>query len=747
VAKRCIMIDQPFIGGESKLQGQPLQEYLPSYHPGLVSSWLKTLPTFSGLVLFPFGSSPQAMLEAARAGFRVLAPISNPISRLLISGLAHPPTRDALNATLAHLASEHKGDERLKPHILSLYATECPKCGASMPAQAFTWSRERGEPITKSCRCSHCAEDTLGPVSQDDIARALTFRGQSPTLARALTRVTAPDDPLRVQVEIALHSYPGRSVYALLSLFNKLTGFDLDASDKKLLELLLLQACYLASSPLSRRKAESDPGASGVDHYREVNVWYALEDALEVWPDQRTNIPLVSWPELPPTSGGLSIYEGRVRELLPQLQGQAIETVMMVFPKPSLSFWALSALWTGWLWGQDAAAPMRSILSLKSNDWIWINRGIRGTLQEIKSNLPESCPFLGLLPDLEREYLLASFSAASAAGLSLESLALETDLEVAQTRWLSTLADREQDIPGDLRKSIRTAALDLLREAAEPKHTLSLYGAGLAALCRKGFPGDNADPGIYFPQLVRDFEENIAYRQGFLHYPDPDIWWHQELTLSPESQVDIVEQLLVDSLVKSSRPQPSLEVFQELYCQLPGLNTPPQSLVQVCLNSYGENLVGSQGGWVLKASERPEKRLADMQEMKEILTEVGSELGFTVNVGQPLGGILHLTWATEVASHYSFFISASGLLAKILLGADPDLPHPWIILPGSRAGLIHYKMAHNPPLAERLNARFGLVKYRHLRQLAEQGGVTHTNLQERLSLDPFTSESPQLPLI
>jgi hypothetical protein len=741
------MVDQPFITGESKLQGQPLQEYLPAYHPGLVSRWLKNLPAFNGLVLFPFGSSPQAMLEAARAGFRVLAPISNPVSRLLITGLAHPPARDALNASLAHLASEHKGEERLKPHILSLYATDCPKCGASMPAQAFTWSRERGEPITKSCRCSHCAEDTRGPVSQDDIARALTFRGQSPTLARALTRVAAPDDPLRVQVEIALHSYPGRSVYALLSLFNKLTGFDLDARDKKMLELLLLQASYLASSPLSRRKAESDPGSSRVDDYREVNVWYALEDALDVWPDTQPEIPLVTWPEQPPASGGLSIFEGRVRELLPQLPGQAIDTVMMVIPKPSLSFWALSALWTGWLWGQDAAAPLRSILSLKSYDWIWISRGIRSTLQEIKGSLPESCPYLGLLPDLEREYLLASLSAACAAGLSLESLALEPDLAIAQTRWLSTPADREQEIPGDLRKSIRTAALGLLQETAEPEHTLSLYGAGLAALCREGFPGDNADPGVYFPRLVKDFEENIAYRQGFLHYPDPDIWWHQELSLAPESQADKVEQLLVDSLVKSPGPQPTLEIFQQLYRQLPGLNTPPRSLVQSCLNSYGEHLSGNQGRWVLKASERPEKRLADMQEMKEILIKLGSELGFTVKVGQPLGGILHLIWATEVASHYSFFISASGLLAKIVLGADPNLPHPWIILPGSRAGLIHYKMAHNPPLADHLNARFGLVKYRHLRQLAEQGGITHANLQERLSLDPFTSESPQLPLI
>jgi hypothetical protein len=87
------------------------------------------------------------------------------------------------------------------------------------------------------------------------------------------------------------------------------------------------------------------------------------------------------------------------------------------------------------------------------------------------------------------------------------------------------------------------------------------------------------------------------------------------------------------------------------------------------------------------------------------------------------------------------------MLNKVLSIGQSPKNNPWIVLPGSRAELIHYKMKLNPPLAEEINKNYGLIKFRHIRRLADQGGLTHTNLQERLDLDPFTSESPQLHLI
>ena len=69
----------------------------------------------------------------------------------------------------------------------------------------------------------------------------------------------------------------------------------------------------------------------------------------------------------------------------------------------------------------------------------------------------------------------------------------------------------------------------------------------------------------------------------------------------------------------------------------------------------------------------------------------------------------------------------------------------WIILPGSRAALIHYKLQHNHPLAEVIDQGWGLVKFRHIRRLWESTGGT--NFIDKLDLDPFQSDSPQLALI
>jgi len=745
------MTDFPYIHSKAESRPFPLSSYFPHYRTGLVSAWLKNQSISDGLILAPFGSSPQVILEAAREGFRVLVPAHNPIMRFLIEGLAKPIARDTLNSALVKLASSYKGSQRIKPLILSLYETDCPQCGGKTSASSFTWSKEQAEPISKTCRCGTCGENTRGTVSRADITKALEYQDNSPTHARALTRVSAPDDPIRVQVEIALRSYPPRSVYALITILNKISGLNLTNDETKYLEMLLLFAFYRSSSPDTRILTEYQEKYPQDDNYLEENVWYSLESALDVWCGDGPALSVTTWPDLPPASGGIGIYPGRVRELIPHLSGLSVSGVMLVYPSPRLSFWALSALWTGWLWGQEAAAPLRSILTIRNYDWTWMARAIEITLTELRNSLPENLPYLGLLPDLNKEYLLASLSATSNAGLSLEGLAVEPELKTALTSWRSSGIDDDNN-KGEMhdREIIRRSGLELLTLAGEPKHTLHLYGAGMAALIDQGslkVPESPPDPEKYFPRLVKDFEENIAYRQGFLHFSKTENWWHQDLSLSASPQADQVEQTLVSLLVNANSPLPEINIYQHIYQAFPGLQTPSQGLIKACLNSYAEKETGDNSAWILKQSDQPARRLNDLKEIDGILKRLGSDLGFTIAADPPQGNIIHQVWSTEVTAHYHFYISVSGLINKILsLIKEPSISS-WIILPGSRAGLIHYKMLQNPPLEEEILKGYGLVKFRHLRRLAEQGGLTHGNLQERLSLDPFTSESPQLSLI
>lgn len=743
------MNDQPYLYGESSTRVYPLQDYLPEYRPGLVTAWLQDTLGRGSWIISPFGSSPQTAMEAARAGWRVLVPVHNPVLRFLIENLADPPSQEDLQGALATLASSYKGSERVKPFLLSLYETDCPQCGARTSAASFSWSKTSRELVSKTCRCSRCGEECTAGATAEDIQKAAEFSDRSPVYARALTRVTSPADPIRVQVETALTSYLPRTVYALFTVLNKLTGFDLPPEKLADLEILLLQAFYRCSQPLGLAAPGSRERTSSQDTFREENVWLAMEDALTVWAGEGRTVPVTVWPESPPANGGICIFPGRVKDLLPQLEGGPIQGVVAVFPKPTPTFWGLSALWTGWLWGQEAAAPLRGVLSVRSFTWSWMTRAVQTTLTELGSALPGSTPVLGLIPEAGNESLLSGAGAALQAGLRLQNIALDPDQRLVQTRW--TLGGRTSRGGSALspRQLIRQAGFDLLREAGEPRHSLAVYAAGLSRLAEGGYPAreEGSAEEDHFALLARDFEENIAYRQGFLHYPRIESWWHLELGLDPLPQADRVERSLAGLLVEAGEPLSEKDLYQQIYAAFPSLSTPASGLIQACLASYGERVEMGSKGWRIKENDQPDSRVQDLREMKTALEGIGAALGYAVRQAPAPEGSVHLVWEDGGRILDSFFLSASCQLGRILAAANAGDARQWLVLPGSRAGLVHFKLGLNPILAERLKENWGMIKFRHLRRLAEQRDLTRANIQERFLLDPITSDTLQPLLI
>jgi hypothetical protein len=734
------MMDIPFIHGDLLPDNLPLREYLPVYRSGIVSSWLKQISPSSRLILFPFGGSPAAVIEAAQSGYQCLVPIHNPITRFTLNRLTQSIPEEALNAALVRLASSYRGKERLKPHILSLYETDCPACGKRISANQFIWSKSRKIPLKKLCSCSHCLELTESELTSEDLQKALSFRENSPTHARALIRVSSPDDPIRFQVENALNTYPPRTLYALFTVLNKITGQELSENEILELETILLYGFYRCSSP-------GTPISE--DTFLEENVWFVLEESPQAWNSLQGNLSVSSWPSIPPENGGITIFPGRLRELIPQLSGLDIGAIWMLFPQPALTYWALSALWTGWLWGQEAASPLHSVLSLQEYSWTWLAEAVESALSDLWEFLPNGTPCFGLLPKLEIDSLLSSLIAGSSAGFKLESIALDTDIQQGQTTWISGEPEERNLTPEMIRETIRSEGFDLLQTAGEPKSTIALYCSGATRLAiNNSLPfiseGNLTDE---YKQLLIHFEENIAYRQGFLHYPEKDLWWHQELAISPQPDSDKVEESLVHFLVKADRPVSEIEVMDHVYRGFPGMRSPRRDLIMNCISSYGEMIPDRIKEWKLRTNDKPVNRRKDIKEITKIITDLGRQLGYEVKENDPLGNIIRLDWYVENSLTHTFFISASGQLNRIVASNPKNGLNRWIILPGSRAELIHYKIRFNPPLAAELDEEWGLVKYRHIRRLAEEGGVTNDNLIERLALDPFISESRQLKLI
>src|SRR5512142_1193967 len=122
---------QPYIPGMLPAEPGPLARFTPPLEDGVVSAWLPLhAPPFDAAqgrpgswVLDPFGFSSRLVLEAARAGYRVLVTVNNPITRFLLEMSANPPSETDFKAALAELAAAKKGEERLEQHIRSLYLT------------------------------------------------------------------------------------------------------------------------------------------------------------------------------------------------------------------------------------------------------------------------------------------------------------------------------------------------------------------------------------------------------------------------------------------------------------------------------------------------------------------------------------------------------------------------------------------------------------------------------------------------
>ena len=738
----------PFIAGQTPNQPSPLEEYLPQVSPSTLTIWLERAYPHPNLILDPFGSSPQSLLTAARGGYRVLAAINNPITRFLVTYAARAPSSSDLTSALATLASTFKGEERLEPHILSLYETDCPHCGKKISAQAFIWKAKGTAPDQKVCHCSQCHNQGVYPTSEEDVEKAQEHKENSLYYARALTRIAPPDDPIRSHAEKALQLYKPRAVYALFTLINKFSGLSLSAEESSHISALLLHAFYKANNlwphPPEKKAALK---LSSLATHRENNVWRALEEAVDVWDREEQPVKVTRWPDLPSVEGGISVYPGRFRDLAEKIK-ETFGAAVMVVPQPSPAFWSLSALWAGWLWGQETAAPLRNILSLQKTDWGWHTRALQNTFANLQSFLTYQTSCFAVLPDVSPEFLTSAITASHASRFQIQSISLENFRGEAQIVW-SRREESERFPPESLKAVLRNAGYSHLSERGEPSYTLPLYAAGLRAVDQEGAfyaPGEVEISQIY-AELREEMEETFAYRQGFLHYPDSDTWWHQESSLDVTPLSDELEKKLVNRLVNADTPLQRLTLENEIYTHYPGLLTPPAKLIEVCLKSYAEKVEEGTDRWQLKENETPSTRLDDIQEMEGLLGSLGERLGFSINRKSSRGHVSVFTWDDDEGPAHTFFISASGILGKLIL-LDPDPPpDPWIVLPGSRAHLVVYKLSQNIPLRERVEESWGFLKYRHLRRLVDDESVTRENLGERLSLDPLQYDAPQLPLI
>jgi len=727
-----------YLPGDEPAKPAPLRRYLPDIPEGIAAAFLAGHAGSSGLehgawVLDPLGSSPQLAVEIAAQGYRTLVAVNNPVTRFLLELAAQPASQADLRAALSELAAARKGDERLETHLQSLYLTQCTKCQRLIPAEAFVWERASGALLSRIYHCP-CGESGEFPATPADQALAASLASRDGLhRARLLERVAAPDDPDRPHAQEALDCYLPRAVYALISIINKLDGLSLSPARRRLLLALVLGACDEASGLWPHPDERPRPKNLALPpRFLEKNVWLALERGVELWSGDAQPIPVANWPELPGDSGGLCLFDGRMRDLAPRLKDLSIAAVVAALPRPNPAFWNLSALWAGWLWGQAAAAPFKAVLRHRRYDWNWHAAALYAALKNISDRLPLNTPLFAIIPELEPAFLSAALLAAAGAGLELSGLALRTRHDPAQLLWHRRAFAHAEKEPAEIDpEAVHQAMQHALQERGEPLPYLYLHAAGLVSMAAghslRWRP--QALAHIHAPIQAALAAADFIHQAGSAN-PESGLWAPAEWDGAAEPLPDRVEIAAVRFLQK----QPAC-TFRELEIalnsELPGQLTPSLGLLHAVLAAYATE---TDGRWSLRPEDSPSSRLLDLESAAQALATLGARLGYTFQQDEKNPRLLR--WLENSQILFNFHLLASAVVGWLLRQDPTPPPHSFLILPGGRAGLLTYKLERDPGLRA-LAEHWHILKFRHLRRLAGMNGLTRAGFDQEFSGDPI----------
>jgi hypothetical protein len=738
------VIKYPFITGSTTEQRSPLERYLPVIPTGMIRKFLIDKVSSGGLLLDPFGSSPGSILEAARAGYRVIVASNNPIVSHMLRVLAGAYPKEHYQHILANLAATRKGDERLEKHFEDLYAVQCPDCGTNGQARAFVWVKGASAPNSAILDCRICKRRIEINISVESQQKLMGLSKGGMYRAMACERVAAINDPIRPRVEQALESYLIRPLYVIFTLLNRLEGLQLNIEDEALIQGLFISAFDAGNTlwpyPTSNLRPKQ-LGQSG--HIRENNLWLALNEAVEDWSSQTSPVPIVNFPQLPPASGGITLFKGRYKELKQQLNPHiSFDGVLVVLPRPNQAFWTLSAVWAGWLWGSAAVQPFRSALIRQRYDWQWYADALASITSRLSADISNDSPVLGIITEFEPPFLMSTLAAFDSGGYNLSGYSLDPELGIAQLVWKRRIKDPAP--VGDLRPAIRKAMLGHMKDRNQPVEYEVLTAAAGVALAEENFyQAQTGETSDRYNVTQNTLKAELVTAGDYIRFRgqrtlETDIWWKTGLKVNRPSIDDQIELAVIEILLQTAGSSfPDLQIkLNELF---PGLLTPGSELIRTILDSYGEIVDTTTGVWRLAARENPMTRQADLSEIQKTLRAVGEKFGYTVE------GDTDLTWKDKTGDlTYHFAPVVNTCVTETMINNSYPAEKSILVIPASRTNLLLYKIEKNPLLYEAMIAGWRIIKFRHLRHISKEHQDEPEIWDMQLDMDPLEFKPIQM---
>ena len=722
----------------------PLERFLPPCPNGVMATWLKEHIEPGSWVVDILGATPLTAIQTAQAGYRVLTARTNPLVRFMLEVLASAPRENNFHLALNNLMRTQVGGESLARHLQGLYETQCPSCGELILAQGYVWEKSGEQPKLRLVDCPHCGQKGELPLGEVDLERLARVDGQKKkTRARAKQRVTLGLEGSAYGLEDALNCYPDRPLYFLMTCINKLDGMTLDEEARRLLRALILSLMDVGSSlwhwpPKNERPLNLNPPAEFLEH----NLWHELHAAVKLWTVLDTPTALTRWPEQPPTSGGICLYQRSAvnLEMTAQVKPQA---VLANFPRPNQAWMTLTVLWSGWLWGVKAVEHLRRSLENRRYDWRWLAGSHQLALQQIKTLLPEAGAVFGILNDSSPSYLFAAMIAARSCQLSLKGIALRQARQITQFEWRRQTNQEDEGKSPDFQDYAK-----MMREAIRMKGE-PLSSEEAMTVCRiqhalmEKIPANllELDENLLDEHLNR-IKSALQNSSLFTTHKNANIpggsqWWP---TQSLESEIPLSDRLenCVQNLLQNGRPVRTEEANRYICAEFPGLFVPSMEAIQICLESYASPLPGQEETWKLRKEDETIHRAAEISKAIQTLKFLGVKLGCRMEGENPL------TWLDKNGQvMHRFFLIGNGIISPFMTAEQEETKGKNILVfPASRSRLILYKLRNNAVWQTRVENNWRLVKMRHLQKMASQADFNRALWEVQLNADPPAWDPP-----
>jgi len=740
----------------------PLARYRPPELGDAAGEFISRLTASADVVLDLFCQGPAILREAVRRGRRAVGTGVNPIL-LLIAGLAlcPPDSPQTLSAAFTRLIDLPKGDRPLRHHLTGLYEARCPTCGAKGTAEWFAWDREAHYPYHKAVRCPRCDEVQEGPTDEEDIAAARRFDPKGLSYHYALGRVAPPEHPARERAAELVGLYTPRNLSALMDVAIRLEGLHADRRARAALQGILVESfdrgCSLDPHGEDRPRPRTlRPPA----RFLERNVWFLLEEGLAQAMRRLADPspPLPRAPDLPTLLSdphpAYTLLPSSARSVDRHLPSQSVALILADPPRPDGVFWALCALWAGWLWDTPVAHAMRPFLRRRRFDWEWHRRALQVALAAAAVVLRPDGHLVTLFSEPDLGMLESVCSAAAGAGYDLLGWGADPQAGCHLVwRWIGRRAEppEAEALAQDIAQASEELARACLRDRGEPTSRIVLQAAvhaGLAQrshLARVAALATQETPEVLpLPPLAFTTQavgEGMA-RLALCGTEGGDRTWLVEGETGVEPLADRVEVQVLEAF-RSRSIWTAPDLLREIYRAFTGPLTPDLALAMACVESYGRCW---DSVWRLREEDDPNRRAEELKTLRRDLRALGKRLGFQVGRGR--GWDVH--WQEDGRDVYLFIVSATAVLGRYLLRQHeiPEGACPCLVFPGGRSELLALKLRHDPRLARAAEEQgWQFIKFRHLRRLIAEG-LDRRLFEAVLGLDPIVEqEGVQIPLM